>query len=83
MKTRAEIEVLAERIVLATMDRDQIEDRAALSAAHPEAAEGRRWIADRYRELKRTLYPPEPEHRARVEWIAGVLAEAFGVEENR
>jgi hypothetical protein len=80
--TRAEIEALTERIVLATMDRDQIEDRAAFDAAHPEAAEGRRWIAERYRELGWTEYYPESEIRAKVEWIAGVLIETFGVEDH-
>jgi hypothetical protein len=80
--TRAEIEALAERITLATMDRDQIEDRTAFNAAHPEAAEDRRWIADRYRELNRTLYPPEAGCQAIREWIAGVLIGTFGVEDH-
>jgi hypothetical protein len=81
--TRAEIEALARRIVLATIGREAIGPLdgptcEAFEAAHPEAAEGRRRIAGRYRELSRAEYWPESEIRAKAEWVAGVLAEAFG-----
>jgi hypothetical protein len=79
MKSRAEIEALAERIVLATMPRQQVdfEDREDWLTAHPVAAMDRRWIADRFRELNRTLRWPETEQRAIRDWLTIVLANAF------
>jgi hypothetical protein len=83
--TRSEIESLAERIVLATMPRQQVdfEGREDWLAMHPVAAVDRKWIADRFRELNRTLRWPETEQRAIRDWLTIVLANAFGVEENR
>jgi hypothetical protein len=80
--TRAEVEALAGRIVLATMPRQQVdfEGRDAWLIAHPEAAADRKWIADRFRTLSRSLRWPETEQRAIRDWLTGVLTEAFGVE---
>lgn len=79
MKSRAEIEGLAERIVLATMPRQQVdfEGRDAWLAAHPKATADRKWIADRFRELNRTLRWPETEQRAIRDWLTIVLTNAF------
>jgi hypothetical protein len=84
MKTRAEIEVLTERIVLATMPRQQVdfEGRDAWLIAHPEAATDRKWIADRFRALSRSLRWPETEQRAIRDWLTNVLAEAFGTNDH-
>jgi hypothetical protein len=89
MKSRAEIEALAERIVLATMGTIGYSpiaytDEDAASDWFRQAEVDRRRIAERYESFRPSpvLFMSHAE-QARAEWIAGVLAETFGVEENR